>query len=92
MASLKQDCTEAEAIEIANDSAYGPQGWISTADQRHGQEVADRSEAGAIMVNDVYDLFDDAGAPAEGFKQSGIDPEFGIYGIEAYLDTQSIFA
>lgn len=83
--------TEEEAIRIANDSIYGLQGWISTADERRGKAVADRIEAGIIMVNQMYDLYDEAGVPAGGFKQSGIGREFGVYGIEEYLQTQAVF-
>lgn len=84
--------TEEEAIRIANDSVYGLQGWISTTDEKRGKEVADRIEAGIVMVNQMYDLYDDAGVPAGGFKQSGIGREFGVYGIEEYLQTQAVFA
>ena len=84
--------TEEEAIRIANDSIYGLQGWISTADEKHGQEIAGRIEAGIVMVNQLYDLYDDAGVPAGGFKQSGMGREFGVYGIEEYLQTQAVFA
>ncbi len=84
--------TEEEAIQIANDSIYGLQGWISTADEKRGKEIADRIEAGIVMVNQLYDLYDDAGVPAGGFKQSGIGREFGVYGIEEYLQTQAVFS
>ncbi|CDG83390.1 aldehyde dehydrogenase family protein [Janthinobacterium agaricidamnosum] len=84
--------SEEEAIEIANDTPYGLQGWISTADPQRGRRIAGRIEAGMVMVNRVYDLLDDAGAPAGGFKQSGIGREFGVYGIGEYLEPQSIFA
>jgi aldehyde dehydrogenase (NAD+) len=82
---------EEEAIRIANDSVYGLQGWISTTDPERGKEVADRIEAGIVMVNQLYDLYNDAGVPAGGYKQSGIGREFGVYGIEEYLQTQAIF-
>jgi aldehyde dehydrogenase (NAD+) len=84
--------TEEDAIRIANDSAYGLQGWISTADPQRGRAIADRIEAGVLMVNQVFDLFDEAGAPAGGLKQSGIGREFGTYGLEAYLEPQTVFA
>ncbi|MGH8156759.1 MAG: aldehyde dehydrogenase family protein [Rhodanobacter sp.] len=84
--------SEAEAIAIANDSPYGLQGWISTSNSAHGKVVAEQIEAGVVMVNEVYDLFDEAGAPAGGFKQSGIGREFGTYGLQSYLETQTIFA
>jgi aldehyde dehydrogenase (NAD+) len=84
--------TEEDAIGIANDSPYGLQGWISTGDPQRGHSIADRVEAGVLMVNQVFDMFDEAGAPAGGFKQSGIGREFGTYGLEAYLEPQAVFA
>lgn len=83
--------TEEEAIRIANDSTYGLHCWISTTNLIRGKAIADHIEAGIVMVNDLYDLYDDAGVPAGGFKQSGIGSEFGVYGIEEYLQTQAIF-
>ncbi|WP_413737534.1 aldehyde dehydrogenase family protein [Sodalis sp. RH21] len=84
--------TEDEAVEIANDSVYGLQGWVSTGDPARGKAIAERIEAGAVMVNRIYDLFDEAGVPAGGFKQSGIGREFGIYGLHEYLGTQAVFS
>jgi aldehyde dehydrogenase (NAD+) len=84
--------TEEDAIGIANDSTYGLQGWISCGDPERGRKVAERIEAGMVMVNRVFDMFDEAGVPAGGFKQSGIGREFGTYGLVAYLEPQAIFA
>ncbi|TBU98354.1 aldehyde dehydrogenase family protein [Stutzerimonas kirkiae] len=84
--------TEDEAVEIANDSIYGLQGWISTGDPMRGKAIAERIEAGAVMVNRIFDLFDEAGVPAGGFKQSGIGREFGVYGLSEYLGTRAVFA
>ena len=81
-----------DAIRIANDSAYGLQGWISTADPKRGLAIADRIEAGVVMVNQVFDMFDEAGAPAGGVKQSGIGREFGTYGLQSYLEPHAVFA
>ncbi|MCR6478193.1 aldehyde dehydrogenase family protein [Variovorax sp. ZS18.2.2] len=83
--------TEEEAIAIANDSIYGLQGWISTTNAARGRAVAERIDAGMVMVNRGFDLLDEAGAPAGGFKQSGIGREFGEYGIREYLELKSVF-
>jgi aldehyde dehydrogenase (NAD+) len=83
--------TEEEAVEIANDTPYGLQGWVSTSDPARGQRVADQIVAGAVMVNKTFDMLDEAGIPAGGFKQSGIGREFGVYGLEAYLEPQALF-
>jgi aldehyde dehydrogenase (NAD+) len=36
-------------------------------------------------------MLDEAGVPAGGFKQSGIGREFGVYGLEEYLEPQAVF-
>ncbi|MDR1367286.1 MAG: aldehyde dehydrogenase family protein [Candidatus Accumulibacter sp.] len=82
--------TEEDAIRIANDTIYGLQGWVSTSDLSRGRDIAERIEAGAVMVNKTFDLLDEAGIPAGGFKQSGIGREFGSYGLEEYLEPQAV--
>jgi aldehyde dehydrogenase (NAD+) len=83
---------EAEAIAIANDSTYGLLGYVCGRDQQRAKQVADQIEAGGLFVNEFFDFYDEYQAPIGGFKQSGFGREFGVYGIEEYLETQSIFA
>ncbi|VFR32609.1 Aldehyde dehydrogenase [plant metagenome] len=83
---------EDDAVRIANDSPYGLQGYVSGADPVRAKAIAERLEAGAVMVNRFHDLLDEAGVPAGGFKQSGIGREFGAYGLVAYLEPQALFA
>jgi len=80
--------TEADAIAIANDSAYGLQAYVSTSDMDRGKKVANQIVAGRVMINSFYD---EPSAPFGGFKQSGIGREFGVYGIQAYLETKATF-
>lgn len=82
----------AEAIDIANDSSYGLFGYIATSDVERGKRVADRIQAGGIWVNDLFDFYAEPNAPIGGFKQSGLGREFGVAGIEEYLEIQSVFA
>jgi aldehyde dehydrogenase (NAD+) len=84
--------TEEEAIEIANDSTYGLAAYVTTTDAEHGKEIAGELEAGGVMVNGLFDYYDYPDAPIGGFKMSGFGREFGIEGIEEYLETQSVFA
>jgi aldehyde dehydrogenase (NAD+) len=83
--------TEDDAVRIANDSTYGLFGWISTSDLARGKRVADRLETGGVMINEVVDVHNYPQVPAGGFKQSGIGRELGAYGIEEYLQTQSVY-
>ena len=79
---------ENDAIAIANDTPYGLHAYIATSDPQRGQHVARRIQAGRIMINEIVDAPD---APFGGFKQSGLGREFGRYGLEAFLETQTIF-
>ncbi|MCW2929403.1 MAG: hypothetical protein JWM19_365 [Actinomycetia bacterium] len=40
------------------------------------------------MINGLFDYYDHPDAPISGFKMSGFGREFGIEGIEEYLETQ----
>lgn len=79
--------TEAEAIEIANDSPYGLAAYISSADENRAIRVASQIDAGRICIN-VFSH--DPLVPFGGFKQSGIGREYGVYGLEAYLEPKAI--
>lgn len=79
--------TEEEAIEIANDTDYGLQAYISSSNIERANEVAAQISAGRVLINQ---LNHDPLAPFGGFKQSGIGREFGVYGLEAYLEPKTI--
>lgn len=79
--------TEEEAIEIANDTDYGLQAYVSSSDTERAQRVAAQISAGRVLING---LFHDPLAPFGGFKQSGVGREFGVYGLEAYLEPKTI--
>lgn len=79
--------TEAEAIEMANDTVYGLQAYISGSDLPRARRVAEQLVAGRVFINGLYDVPD---APFGGFKQSGIGREFGTYGLEEYLEPKTI--
>ena len=79
--------TEQEAVDIANDSAYGLSGAVFTADLDRGVQVARRIRTGSVEINgSPVGLL----APVGGFKDSGIGREAGREGFEAYLETKSL--
>lgn len=78
---------EADAISIANDTPYGLQAYVVSADPARAREVAGRIDAGRVLVNTVAH---DPAAPFGGFKQSGLGREYGTYGIEAFLETKAV--
>lgn len=79
--------TEEEAISIANDTHYGLAAYISSENEDHANRVATQIDAGRIMINAFKH---DPLAPFGGFKQSGIGREYGVYGLEAYLEPKAI--
>jgi len=79
--------TEEEAIEIANDTTYGLQAYVSSADEKRAHKVASQINAGRVLINI---LKHDPLAPFGGFKQSGIGREFGVLGLEAYLEPRTL--
>src|SRR5699024_1309616 len=62
--------TEAEAIELANDSIYGLAGGVFTSDVDKAERVVNKLKMGTVWINDFHPYF--AQAPWGGYKQSGI--------------------
>lgn len=79
--------TEEEAIQIANDTQYGLQAYISSSNMERAQRVASQIVAGRILINC---LNHDPLAPFGGFKQSGIGREYGVFGLEEYVEPKTI--
>jgi aldehyde dehydrogenase (NAD+) len=78
---------EDEAVDIANDSSYGLNGSVFTADLEHGIEIARRVRTGTVELNGSPAGFH---APMGGFKCSGIGREAGPEGFDAYVELKSI--
>jgi len=78
---------EEEAITIANDTPYGLQAYVESADVAHARQVAERLESGRVVINGAPH---EPLAPFGGFKQSGIGREYGRYGLEAHLEARAI--
>ncbi len=78
--------TEAEAIEIANNSDYGLNGSVFAADPAHALAVARHIRTGTVELNGTPAGFF---APIGGFKNSGIGREAGIEGFDAYVELKS---
>jgi acyl-CoA reductase-like NAD-dependent aldehyde dehydrogenase len=75
-----------EVIAMANDSTYGLNGAVFTADLDHGVEVATKMRTGAVEINGSPVGFQ---SPVGGFKSSGIGREGGHEGMNAYVELQS---
>jgi succinate-semialdehyde dehydrogenase/glutarate-semialdehyde dehydrogenase len=82
--------TEEEAIERANDSPYGLTASVWTRDIRRGERVAERIEAGTVMVNEVLYTHGIAQTPWGGVKLSGIGRTHGRAGLLELVTAQHI--
>lgn len=78
--------TEAEAIAIANNSEYGLNGSVFSADLGHALSVAQKIRTGTVEVNGNPVGFH---SPIGGFKNSGIGREAGLEGFDAYVEIKS---
>ncbi|MEM9173309.1 MAG: aldehyde dehydrogenase family protein [Pseudomonadota bacterium] len=80
--------TEAQAIDIANDTEYGLSGYVSSADMQRAQAVASKLRSGNVHVNGASGNYTGAFG---GYKKSGLGREWGVFGFEEYLEIKSIF-
>ena len=78
---------EKEAIAIANDTVYGLGANVQSGDRERAQRVAMQLRAGQVHIN--YPAWN-SHAPFGGFKRSGNGREYGIHGLEEYLETKAV--
>ena len=78
---------EQEAIKIANDSPYGLASYVQTQNREKAQAICRQLRTGMVYVNGAPPDF---AAPFGGYKQSGNGREWGLAGIEEFLETKAI--
>ena len=76
--------TPSEAVEKANNSAYGLSAGIWTEKGSRILKVASQMRAGVVWAN-TFNRFDPT-SPFGGYKESGYGREGGRHGLAAYLD------
>lgn len=81
--------TEAEAIEIANDTDYGLAGAVWTSDMGTANRVSRALEHGTIWINDYHPYIPQA--EWGGFKMSGVGRELGPAGLAEYQQEKHIY-
>jgi len=76
--------TEAQAIEMANDTEFGLAAYFYSRDVGRVFRVAEAIEAGMVCVNSG--ILSNEVAPFGGVKQSGLGREGSKYGIDEYVE------
>jgi betaine-aldehyde dehydrogenase/5-carboxymethyl-2-hydroxymuconic-semialdehyde dehydrogenase len=79
---------EAEAIRLANSTAYGLSGIVYTSSEERAERVGRAVQAGTLWVNCF--LVRDLTAPFGGIGISGIGREGGDYALDFYSDLKTL--
>jgi succinate-semialdehyde dehydrogenase/glutarate-semialdehyde dehydrogenase len=80
--------SEAEAVELANDTPFGLGSYLYTNDPEQAERVANQIDAGMVYVNIVG--ADSAELPFGGTKRSGFGRELGVYGADEFVNKKLI--
>jgi succinate-semialdehyde dehydrogenase/glutarate-semialdehyde dehydrogenase len=81
--------SEAEAIDLANDSDLGLGASVWTSDLDRGERFAREFEAGACFVNEF--VKSDPRLPFGGIKDSGYGRELSRHGIHEFVNRKTVF-
>jgi succinate-semialdehyde dehydrogenase/glutarate-semialdehyde dehydrogenase len=88
VASIYRVGSEEEAIELANDTAFGLGSYVFSSDPEQAERVANSIDAGMVFVNGT--LLDGVELPFGGVKRSGFGREMGRYGMEEFVNKKLI--
>ena len=77
-----------DAIRIANESDYGLSGGVNSGSHERAMNIAKRVRTGSFSINNGMCIAGDI--PFGGYKASGMGREWGVEGIEEFLETKLI--
>ncbi|WMY76080.1 aldehyde dehydrogenase PuuC [Buttiauxella selenatireducens] len=81
--------SEAQALEIANDSDYGLGAAVWTRDLSRAHRMSRRLKAGSVFVNNYND--GDMTVPFGGYKQSGNGRDKSLHALEKFSELKTIW-
>ncbi|MDR4998440.1 aldehyde dehydrogenase family protein [Brevibacillus parabrevis] len=81
---------EAEVIRLVNESPYGLNASVWSADKAKAQRVAEKLLSGNVCINDVIISYANPHLPFGGVKDSGIGRYRGPVGLQAFTHSISI--
>jgi succinate-semialdehyde dehydrogenase/glutarate-semialdehyde dehydrogenase len=88
VAALVEAKDQADAISLANCSAFGLGAAVFTRDVARGERVASQLEAGSCFVNDY--VRSDPRLPFGGIKASGFGRELSMLGIREFVNIKTV--
>ncbi len=88
--AICQVADAAEAVRLANDSAFGLGATVFTRNARRGLEIAAQLKVGAVMVNDVASYFAICEAPHGGRGASGWGRTHSKHGLLALVQIKYV--
>ncbi|KAG0645409.1 aldehyde dehydrogenase FUS7 [Hyphodiscus hymeniophilus] len=80
---------EEDVIDRANNTTMGLGASVWSNDLDEAERIAKRLEAGSVWVNAHADI--DPRFPFGGHKQSGLGSEWGVSGLKAYTNSQTVY-
>ncbi len=78
---------EEDAIRIANATVYGLSSHVQSANREAARRIARRIRAGQVHIN--YPAWS-GHAPFGGYRRSGNGREYGVFGLEEYLEVKAV--
>lgn len=80
---------ESDVIYRANNTDYGLGASVWSRNAAEAERIARQLQAGTVWVNAHAEM--DPSFPFGGFKSSGIGEQYGVEGLKAYCNLQTMY-